>query len=346
MTHLDEGTIHAWLDGALDDAQAREVSEHAKACPSCAALIAEARGLIAGASRILTSLDDAPAGVAPKRAPATASSRPGARRFWQASPWVTGIAAALILAVGLREWRDRPSARTAIAPVAPLQMDSLRAALPDEATPVDSALRMRAVNPPARNPIVPTAAPLRRIAAGVSGDVGGGAAGSAGALSAATGASRQTTIADQLPTAMASAPSPAKAELNLERLPVRVDERQPTVCYRVDMAAEPIDSTKAVAKGVARAADAGVAQRRLAPSQSPAAPSAVTAEFGGSAIVRLDTTNTPRGRVIVSTKTGEAIGNWFVAGRDSVRLVMPTVGARTVPSSNRVVCPPADARRP
>ncbi|MEK7400725.1 MAG: zf-HC2 domain-containing protein, partial [Gemmatimonadota bacterium] len=89
MKHLDEGTIHAWLDGALDDVQAREVSGHAASCARCGALVAEARGLIAGASRILTALDDVPAGIAPKRAPVVASSKPTARRYWQAAPWVT-----------------------------------------------------------------------------------------------------------------------------------------------------------------------------------------------------------------------------------------------------------------
>src|SRR5690349_12910063 len=142
MKHVDEGTIHAWLDGALSDSEAREVSEHTATCAECGALVAEARGLIAGASRILTSLDDVPAGVAPKRAQVVGSAKP--RRFWQAAPWVTGIAAALMLAVGVKEWRDRPAAKAAFAPVN-ATFDSLRAApvTPPRQlqAPVDSALR-------------------------------------------------------------------------------------------------------------------------------------------------------------------------------------------------------------
>ena len=59
MWHPDEGTIHAWLDGALPDAEARRVAEHVEhgACAECAKAVAEARGLIAGASRIVGALD-------------------------------------------------------------------------------------------------------------------------------------------------------------------------------------------------------------------------------------------------------------------------------------------------
>jgi hypothetical protein len=65
MQHLDEGTIHSWLDGALSADEAARVEAHVKECPQCAAAVAEARGFIAGASRILTALDNAPRGVIP-----------------------------------------------------------------------------------------------------------------------------------------------------------------------------------------------------------------------------------------------------------------------------------------
>ena len=69
MQHLDEGTIHSWLDGALSTDEATRVEAHVKECPQCAAAVAEARGFIAGASRILTALDNAPRGVMPMAAP-------------------------------------------------------------------------------------------------------------------------------------------------------------------------------------------------------------------------------------------------------------------------------------
>jgi anti-sigma factor RsiW len=69
MQHLDEGTIHSWLDGALSADEAARVEAHLKECPQCAAAVAEARGFIAASSRILTALDNAPRGVVPVTAP-------------------------------------------------------------------------------------------------------------------------------------------------------------------------------------------------------------------------------------------------------------------------------------
>jgi hypothetical protein len=70
MQHLDEGTIHSWLDGALSADEAARVEAHVKECLQCAAAVAEARGFIAASSRILTALDNAPRGVIPAAAPA------------------------------------------------------------------------------------------------------------------------------------------------------------------------------------------------------------------------------------------------------------------------------------
>jgi hypothetical protein len=90
MQHPDEGTIHSWLDGALSADEAARVEAHVKECPECAAAVAEARGFIAGASRILTALDNAPRGVIPAAAPKK-----------RIDPWVFRIAATvLVVAAG------------------------------------------------------------------------------------------------------------------------------------------------------------------------------------------------------------------------------------------------------
>jgi len=69
MQHLDEGTIHAWLDGQLPRDEAHQVEAHVAECRECADAVAEARGLIAASSRILTALDGVPGEVVPKQAP-------------------------------------------------------------------------------------------------------------------------------------------------------------------------------------------------------------------------------------------------------------------------------------
>ncbi|MFN2400078.1 MAG: hypothetical protein ABR543_15770 [Gemmatimonadaceae bacterium] len=74
MQHLDEGTIHAWLDGALSGGgggpDAERVEKHVAECAECAELVAGARGMIAASSRILSALDDVPGGVLPATEPA------------------------------------------------------------------------------------------------------------------------------------------------------------------------------------------------------------------------------------------------------------------------------------
>ena len=79
MTHIDEGTIHAWLDGALTPSEGAAVEAHTASCAQCAAQVAEARGLLAGASRILSALDEVPAGVVPVRAPDITWAKPRRR---------------------------------------------------------------------------------------------------------------------------------------------------------------------------------------------------------------------------------------------------------------------------
>ena len=105
MSHPDEGTIHAWLDGALSGDEATELEAHVAACDVCGAAVAEARGLVAASSRILGALDNVPGGVVPKTGAVspfverlrTAPARPVRR--W--SPRVWAVAATLVMAVGV-----------------------------------------------------------------------------------------------------------------------------------------------------------------------------------------------------------------------------------------------------
>ena len=89
MQHLDEGTIHSWLDGALSADEAARVEAHVAECSQCAAAVAEARGFIAASSRILTALDHVPRGVVPAAAPARWSNR----AVWRAAAAVLVVAA-------------------------------------------------------------------------------------------------------------------------------------------------------------------------------------------------------------------------------------------------------------
>ncbi len=90
MQHLDEGTIHSWLDGALSADEAARVQAHVAECPQCAAAVAEARGFIAASSRILTALDHVARGVVPAVSPV---------KWYNRAAW-RAAAAVLVVAVG------------------------------------------------------------------------------------------------------------------------------------------------------------------------------------------------------------------------------------------------------
>jgi hypothetical protein len=121
--HPDEGTIHAWLDGALDAASAERVEAHVRGCAACSALTAEARGLIAGATRVVAALDDVPAGTRPvwaqsdaggagaaKGAANEAAARAADRSLWRrlrVTPARAAIAATIIVALGLTLTHER-----------------------------------------------------------------------------------------------------------------------------------------------------------------------------------------------------------------------------------------------
>ena len=94
MEHLDEGTVHAWLDGALAPEEGDRIERHLAECADCSGVVAEARGLIAASTRILGALDDVPA--VRDLAPAAAGARDAsaATTATSATPGTTNVASA------------------------------------------------------------------------------------------------------------------------------------------------------------------------------------------------------------------------------------------------------------
>ena len=90
MQHPDEGLIHTWLDGELGADEAASLEAHVDGCPECSARVAEARGLVAASSRIVSALDMVPSGVIPAAAPR--------RRAWYAGTQFRAAAAVMIVA--------------------------------------------------------------------------------------------------------------------------------------------------------------------------------------------------------------------------------------------------------
>ena len=157
MQHLDEGTIRAWLDGALSEGEAAAVAEHVAQCRECAALVAEARGMIAAAGNIVAALDTVRGGVIPASAPMSDGQRSLWRRL-RLTPARAALAATVLITVAslltVRGGKERIAsdsgarARTEAAPTA-----AHAPRLPASAsTPShDSAVRLANTDADARN---------------------------------------------------------------------------------------------------------------------------------------------------------------------------------------------------
>src|SRR5690348_7248777 len=135
MQHPDEGTIHAWLDGALGSDEVRALEAHIAGCEQCAAAVTEARGLLAASSRILLALDSVPGGVLPAAGAEAASDERvlpiGRSSRWRSPGW---RAAAAIVIVGSVSWLATRSVQRAEDRVPALQ-GAVATASSDTTTP-------------------------------------------------------------------------------------------------------------------------------------------------------------------------------------------------------------------
>jgi len=146
MQHLEEGTIHAWLDEALSSEEAARVEAHVQECGECAAMVADARGLIAGASRIVSALDIVPGGVLPKTTPVVPAPGKSLWRSLHLTPFRAALAASLMIAaasvfvVRSSDKRVVPLSKTLPAPMAEMRAGPTAAAVPaPAATPTNAA---------------------------------------------------------------------------------------------------------------------------------------------------------------------------------------------------------------
>src|SRR5438445_19198 len=97
MSHVDEGTLHAYLDGELPPAEARGVEAHVAECAACRDRLEEERALIARADELL--------GLAapPDRAtsPFNAGDLKPPARLWSQVRLPLAWAATVMLALGI-----------------------------------------------------------------------------------------------------------------------------------------------------------------------------------------------------------------------------------------------------
>jgi Putative zinc-finger len=91
MSHLDEGTLHALLDGELDLAEIGEIQKHLGSCVACGSRLQEVRQVLAEADRLVGAVE-VPAGASrarhepPPRNPAPPPFRDREPTSWEEPP--------------------------------------------------------------------------------------------------------------------------------------------------------------------------------------------------------------------------------------------------------------------
>lgn len=85
MSHLDEGTLHALLDGELDLTEVSEVQSHLGTCVACGSRLQEVKQFLAEADRLVGTLE-IPAGAAPA-SPPPRHSAPTRRPLREPDSW-------------------------------------------------------------------------------------------------------------------------------------------------------------------------------------------------------------------------------------------------------------------
>jgi anti-sigma factor RsiW len=197
MSHVDEGTLHAYLDGELPSAERAAVEAHVAECATCRASLVEQRALRERASAVLGA-------ARPVERPAPPFEQ--LRRMPNRSPWHVRTsfawAASLALAVGLGYYLRNPgSGRLAPAAPAPFgvvaqdRAASAQASAQEEkaAAPVRQRLATRATALARRDETEPSAAAERAPRA--SDSLVGGAVNTAAAQAAPAPAASQPSAA-------------------------------------------------------------------------------------------------------------------------------------------------------
>jgi anti-sigma factor RsiW len=80
MSHLDEGTLHALLDGELDLAEVSEIQKHLGTCVACGSRLQEVKQVLAEADRLVGAME-VPAGAPHRPEPPSRAAQPSPSPF-------------------------------------------------------------------------------------------------------------------------------------------------------------------------------------------------------------------------------------------------------------------------
>jgi hypothetical protein len=254
--HPVEGTIHAWLDGELPATEAAALEAHVARCAPCAAAVAEARGLVAGASRVVRTLDDTDA-VATDSAPrwgegAIAAAAPAAvagtstARWLRVTPARAAIAATLLVVVGITATHGWVSRDSGVIPPAAtmgaMAIDPRSAAIPVAARDpmLDSAIARNVAK--AMPPRTMERAPGLDVPAAASAPVEAAATDPSAGARVAEGRRERTMARDMAPvvadnaaaTVAGGVPAPASATVLRARAEAATASAPAPWCLRLE----------------------------------------------------------------------------------------------------------------
>ena len=156
MSHVDDGTLHAYLDGELSPAEVQGVEAHLAQCPACRGRLDEERALITRAGELLALAAPPDRELPPFR---VGDVKPPTRLWWKVRlplAW----AATLVLALGIGtylgsgvEQRQQPETAADAEPARPQALES---PLSSERARRESRVKLRGA---ARTPPAAPAAP-------------------------------------------------------------------------------------------------------------------------------------------------------------------------------------------
>jgi putative zinc finger protein len=87
MSHLDEGTLHALLDGELDLTEVSEIQMHLGTCVACGSRLQEVKQVLAEADRLVGAMDVPPGATRSRGEPARTPPPPPRQLLHEPDPW-------------------------------------------------------------------------------------------------------------------------------------------------------------------------------------------------------------------------------------------------------------------
>jgi putative zinc finger protein len=107
MSHLDEGTLHALLDGELELAEVREIQTHLGTCAACDSRLQDVKQFLAEADRLVGALETPTGSSTARHEPAPPPARPVTPPreplVWESAPEI--LLPEALEKVGRRRWR-------------------------------------------------------------------------------------------------------------------------------------------------------------------------------------------------------------------------------------------------